>query len=122
MTTEQRVTYLNVVAGQDLTAAAFLQKAVTVNGTIAANGRDAIGVLKSHGPQGLGVRVADSGVIKIYAGAAISTPGFPVTITASGFAIASPVGSATIGVLFDTAAASGDLASILADFANKGVS
>lgn len=118
---EERCTYINVAAGQDLTPAAVLHKALTVNGTIAANGRDAVGVLKSHGPQGLGVRVADSGIIKIVAGAAVSTPGFPITVTTSGFCIASPVGSATIGKAF-TAAASGDLMAILADFSNVGVS
>lgn len=120
MTIEQRVSHITVTAGQDLTPQAVLHKAVSVNGTIAANPRDAVGLLKTHGLTGEGVRVADSGIIKGVAGAAVTTPGFPVTVTASGFLIAAPVGSATIGKAY-AAAASGDLIPILADFANVGV-
>lgn len=120
MTIEQRVQYLNILAGEDMTVAGKLHKAVTMNGTIAANARDVVGFAKSKAPIGTGLRIADTGVVKVFAGAAVSTVGFPVTVTTSGFVIASPVGSASIGKSFTTAN-SGDLFPILADCANIGV-
>lgn len=119
MTTEQRVTYLNLVANQDLTPAAVLHKAVTVNGTIAATAALAAGFLKSHGLTGEGVRVADSGVVKVVAGAAVSTIGYPVTITTSGFVIAAVNCGYMIGRAW-SAAASGDLLAIQCDLSNLG--
>lgn len=121
MSIEQRVSYLNIAAGQDLTPAAMLHKAVNVNGTIAASPTNAVGFLKSHNVSGAEVRVADAGVVKVIAGAAVTTAGYPVTITASGFVIAASSGGYTIGRSFATAAvASGDLFPIQCDVANLG--
>jgi hypothetical protein len=116
---EQRVQYLNVVANQDLTPAALLHKAITVNGTIAPSAGLVCGFLKSHGQSGEGVRIADSGVVKVVAGAAVTTIGYPVTITTSGFVIAASSGGTTIGRAFG-AANSGDLFPIQTDCANVG--
>lgn len=120
MTIEQRVQYLNIVASEDFTVAGKLHKAVALNGTIANNARDVCGFVKSKTPSGAGLRVGDGGVIKVFAGAAVSTVGYPVTVTTSGFVIAAPVGSATIGKAF-AVANSGDLFPIQADCANVGV-
>jgi hypothetical protein len=119
MTIEQRVQYLNVTANQDLTPAACLHKAVTVNGTIAPSAGLVCGFLKSKGLTGEAVRLADSGVVKVVAGAAVTTIGYPVTVTTSGFVIASSSGGTTIGRAF-TAASSGDVFPIQTDCANVG--
>jgi hypothetical protein len=119
MTIEQRVQYLNITANQDLTPAACLHKAVTVNGTIAPSPGLAVGFLKSHGASGAFVRVADAGVVKVVAGAAVTTIGYPVTITTSGFVIAASSGGSTIGRAW-TAASSGDVFPIQTDCANFG--
>lgn len=119
MTTEQRVQYLNILANQDLTPAACLHKAVTVNGTIAATAALAAGFLKSHGLTGEAVRIADQGVVKAVAGAAVTTIGYPVTITTSGYVIAAVNCGYMIGKAF-TAAASGDLLAIQCDLSNLG--
>lgn len=119
MTTEQRVQYLNITANQDLTPAACLHKAVTVNGTIAATAALAVGFLKSHALSGEGVRIADQGVVKVVAGAAVTTIGYPVTITTSGFVIAAVNCGYMIGRAF-TAASSGDLFPIQCDLSNLG--
>jgi len=110
---------LNIQAGQDLTPIGCLHKAVTINGVIAANPVALGGFLKSKGAQGENVAIADSGVVKVFAGAAVSTVGMPVTVTTSGFVIACPVGSYMIGKAYATAA-SGDLFPCLIDAANIG--
>lgn len=119
MTTEQRVQYLNILANQDLTPAACLHKAVTVNGTIAATAALAAGFLKSHALTGESIRIADAGVVKCVAGAAVTTIGYPVTVTTSGFVIAAVNCGYMIGKAF-SAAASGDLLAVQCDFSNLG--
>lgn len=125
MTIELSVKRINLVANQDLSSSdltnvGVLHKAVTVNGTIAPTAALAAGFLKSKGKSGESVAVAIEGVVKVWAGAAISTVGYPVTITTSGFVIASVNCGYTIGKAFATAN-SGDLVPILCDVANLGV-
>lgn len=119
MTTEQAVQYLNIQANADLssgdlTNAGVLHKAVTLNGVIALAPALFAGLLKSKGKTGEGVRIAYAGVAKGWAGAAISTVGYPVTVTASGFLIAASSGAGCIGRAF-SAAASGDVFPVMLD-------
>jgi hypothetical protein len=121
---EEAVKYLNVVAGADLSSPALdntgvMHKIVNINGTIASGPTTAVGALKSKGKVGEGVRVAVEGVIKCWAGAAVSTLGYPVTVTTSGFVVAATSGGYTIGKAF-TLANSGDLFAVFADFATLG--
>lgn len=114
MSIEQAVGYLNVLANEDLTPAGKLHKAITVNGTLAAGPQLVSGFLKSKGLSGESVRLANEGVVKVVAGAAVTTIGYPVTVTTSGFVIAASSGGACVGRAF-TAAASGDIFPIQTD-------
>lgn len=119
MSIEQCVDYLNISAGQDLSAyqndnTGVIHKAVYLNGTIAAGPTYVGGLLKSKGKSGEGVRIAYQGVAKGWAGAAVNTIGAPVTITASGFLTAATSGQGIIGRAFATAN-SGDLFPIMLD-------
>lgn len=119
MSIEQAVSYINITANQDMTPAGTLHKAVTVNGTIAASCSLLGGFSKSKSANGQSLRIAIQGVVKVVAGAAVSTVGYPVTVTTSGFVIAATSGGYTMGRAFTTAA-SGDLFPILADCQNLG--
>ena len=55
-----------------------------------------------------------TGVVKGWAGAAVTTVGYPVTVTTSGFLIAASSGGQCVGRAF-AAAASGDLFPVLMD-------
>lgn len=114
MTIELNVEYINVTATEDLTPAGKLHKAITVNGTIAAAPQLVGGFLKSKGLSGESVRLANEGVVKVIAGATVTTIGYPVTVTTSGFVIAASSGGHCVGRAF-AAAASGDLFPILTD-------
>jgi hypothetical protein len=85
MTTEGCFESWQLLAGEDLSGAGALHKCVSADGKIAADITRYLGVLKSKGASGESVRVAIDGVVKVFAGAAISTPGNPVTVTTSGY-------------------------------------
>lgn len=124
MATEDRLKKIAITATADLSSGALdntgvLHKAVTLNGAIAPTPNLAGGLLKNKGAIGEPVAVAVEGLMKGWAGAAISTVGYPVTITASGFIIAASSGDYTIGKTLEIAA-SGDLRPFLLDFANLG--
>lgn len=106
-----------VAAGQDLSACLF--KAVTVGGTIAANASTALGILVTKGSTGEHVGVAVSGVVKGWAGGAISA-GAAVTITTSGFFTAAGSNGVPVGKALETCA-SGDLFPALVNFANASI-
>jgi hypothetical protein len=124
MTAEINVQYYPVVATADLSAAANdntgpLHKVVTCNGAIAGAPQLAMGVLKSKGAIGESLSVAVRGVVKAFAGAAISTIGYPITVTTSGFITAAVSGGYMVGKAMEVCA-SGDLRPFLVDFTNIG--
>lgn len=114
MTTEERYDITTVPAAQ-VFSGDTLWKAATFGGTIAASPNLAAGVIRSNAAIGQGLSVVYDGITKLKVGGAVSTPGFPLTITTSGFFIAAASGGATIGRAMTTAA-SGDIIKAMVDF------
>lgn len=115
MSTEQKFDLLTVTAAQDLTVADCLYHAVSLAGTIVGSTSRVAGVLRSKCTSGQQASVVYQGLAKVMAGAAVTTLGYPLTVTASGWFIAASSGGATIGRAL-TAAASGDLIPAMVDF------
>jgi hypothetical protein len=115
MTTTQVQELYNVTAGQDLTPDSCLFHAVSLAGLIVANTSRVAGVLVTKGLSGEQVSYVRTGVTKVMAGAAVTTLGYPLVITTSGWFIAASSGGAMVGRAL-TAAASGDLLSAEVDF------
>lgn len=116
MATENQYKTITIAAGADLSAAEH--KAVVVGGTIAADST-AVGLLKNKpGASGRHAVVGYSGVMKAYAGAAISA-GARLAVTTSGWIItatsANISGGFSVGKCL-VAANSGDLFKGLFDF------
>lgn len=119
MATDIDFKLLQVTAGADLSGEGSKFKAVTLNGTIAANANLAGGILRHGADSGKAVSLVYEGITKVLAGAAISTVGFPITITTSGFVIAASSGGSSIGRALSTCA-SGDLVQAAVDFKSIG--
>jgi len=118
MTIEGQFKVWNVLAAEDLLNA--VGKAVTINGTIAPTIANAIGVLRGKGSTGQHLPAVFEGVTKVVVGAAVTTPGYPIKITTSGFFIAAASGDGHVGRLLNTAAvASGDLVPAMVNFMTK---
>lgn len=115
MTIESKFDVYNVLAAQDLTVADCIYHAVTFGGTIAPSTSRVAGVLRSKAKSGEQVSVVYQGITKVMAGAAVSTLGYPLTVTASGWFIAASSGGPTVGRALATAA-SGDLIPAFVDF------
>lgn len=115
MSTESKISVYNVLATEDLTATTAMFKAVGFGGTIVADPLAAAGILRSHAKIGAQASAVFEGQTKAVAGAAITTPGFGITITTSGFIIAASSGGKTCGRAL-TSAASGDLIPVFVDF------
>lgn len=115
MTTEGWFESWQVAAVDDWSQAAALHKVVNHDGTFAADYTRAAGVLKSKGKAGQLCRVAYLGAVKAFAGAAITTPGAPLTATTSGFLAVATHTQPYLGRLAATSAPcnSGDLVTIL---------
>jgi hypothetical protein len=107
------------VAGADLSDAIW--KVVTVGGTIAPSAAAALGVLVTKPKSGEHGGAAISGVVKCWAGGAI-TAGASITVTTSGWmtTVASGAGI-PVGKALATAA-SGDLFPAMVNFANAALS
>ena len=107
-----------IVAGEDLSGD-VLYRAISYGGTITgtnALGRQA-GVLVSKGKSGERVSYAYEGEVKVRAGAAITTPGYAITVTGSGWFVAATSGGMAIGrYLGDAACASGDIVPAFVNF------
>lgn len=119
MTTQVKWSSTTIAAGEDLTAASRLFKAVQVNGTISALQTTAIGLLQSKGKTGEGVAVGYAGEMKGYAGAAVSA-GARLTVTTSGFLITQTSGNLPVGKALE-AANSGDLFRGIFEFSAAGI-
>jgi hypothetical protein len=118
VTTHIREEKYQVPAQADLTAASALHKAISlISGTITPTALAAIGVLKSNGLSGNNVSVCYWGITKVSAGAAVSTAGYPLTVTTSGWFTAATSGQFVVGRSLATAT-SGDLLSAMVDFTN----
>lgn len=109
-----------LVAANDFRVAGALYKAVDVDGDFSsAGGATGIGLAQSQPNSGQHLAVGYSGIMKAYAGAAISA-GAKLTTAASGFIVTATSGStAAVGTALE-AAASGDLFRAIFDFGNKG--
>lgn len=110
-----RSNQMSVVAGADLSPASCRFHAITINGTIAANTALAFGVLRNTPKLGEFASIVYEGITKVSVGAAVTTPGYPLTITASGWFIAASSGGSHVGRIL-AAANSGDTAAALLDF------
>jgi len=127
MTIESEFQIWNVTATEDLTGN-VIGKAISIAGTIAAGMPLAVGVARSKNVSGGQVSVVYKGITKVVVGAAVTTPGYPISVAAtSGFFIAATacasggaVGTGHVGRLLNTAAvASGDLVPAMVDFTFK---
>lgn len=116
MTIEGKFDVDSVTAGADLTGSIY--KVINLAGTIVtgspATSRVA-GVLRSTGKTGEQVSYVSVGKTKAYAGAAVSTLGYPLVPASGGFLIAASSGGPTVGRALATAA-SGDLVPVFVDF------
>lgn len=123
MATEGDYDTWQVLAGEDLTAG--IHKAVTAAGKYAQTGAATypelpIGIAKSKAASGESVRVAVDGAVKAFMGLAVSTLGWPLIAANSGWlvptsfaSVGSSQGAVVARFLGPSAAASGDLATIL---------
>ena len=121
MTTENNFEQMTVQAGQDLTADSVLFKGLSLNGTIlAAAGHLAAGVLRSKVSSGGHASVVYQGITKVDVGAAVSTIGFPLKLTTSGwFTVAASGDGVVVGRALATAS-SGDRVKAYVDFTKLG--
>ena len=120
MTIENDIYVRSIVAAADLRAEGFHFKAVTLNGTVAGANQLAAGILRTGNVASGHLSVVYSGLTKALVGGAVSTVGFPLKITTSGFLIACASGDTSIGRLGDRTASSGDLAEVSVDFKTFG--
>lgn len=115
MTVESTHKQWTVQATDDLSIAGARFKAITLGGAIAATTSRAAGVLMTSTRSGEFASAIYEGVAKVIAGAAVTTLGYPLTITTSGFFIAASSGGSSCGRAL-AAAASGDLIPAFVDF------
>jgi len=106
---------LTVTATDDLSIAGARYKAITLGGAIAASTSRAAGVLITSTRSGEFASAIYEGFVKVIAGATVTTLGYPLTITTSGFFIAASSGGSHCGRAL-AAAASGDLIPAFVDF------
>jgi len=123
MTTHIREELLQVTAAEDLSPAAMRYKAVTFAGTIAPSVLRAAGIMKYGASSGGIASVILEGVTKADCALAISTAGWPLKVTTSGWVTAAVSGDNFIGrYIGQTASASGDRIPIAVDFKTLGYS
>lgn len=98
-----------VTAAEDLSTAAMRYKAVTIAGTIAGNVKNVAGLLKFGANSGGFAGVIIAGITKADCAIAISTPGWGLKATTSGWLTAAASGDQIVGrYMGQTATASGD--------------
>lgn len=108
-----------VRASEDLSGAKF--KFVTIAGAIAqaASGYRVAGVLETSVGSGYNHGVTASGILKVYAGAAVTSLGWPAALANSGFVTNAASGNFVVGRFLETCS-SGDLVQTLVDVSNIG--
>ena len=120
MTTEMRFEALPVVATADMNDAGSRFKVINLAGTICAAGDvRAAGILRNAPKNTETAEAVYNGITKGVAGAAVSTPGWPMKNANSGFLVAAASGDMTFGSFIDSCS-SGDLVRVYADFLNPG--
>lgn len=108
MATEGPMVKVTVAAANDFRVAGALHKVLDAdNDFSAAGGATAIGLAKSQANSGQHLAVGVSGIMKAYAGGAL-TIGARLTVAASGWLTAAGSGDAIVGTAME-AANSGDL-------------
>lgn len=121
MSSDNHVATHTFIAANDFRS--LMYRVVDVGGDLSvANGTRAVGIVNSQPNSGQHGTAVYLGFAKAVAGAAITTPGYPLTTAATGFVIAAVSGSHVIGRYMPPsgagAAASGDLVRGLFNFAN----
>ena len=114
MTTHIREETLQVVATEDLSAAAMRYKAVTYAGTIAADNKRPAGIMKYGANSGSAATIIVEGITKADVTGTVTTIGWPLKATTSGWLTAAASGDQVIGRAL-TAAASGDRVALTLD-------
>jgi hypothetical protein len=119
MTVHNQIQLKTVASVADLSGAASRFKVVTIGGVIcsAALVRQAAGILWHGGEIGQGSSVVREGIAKAYAGIAVGTVGYPITVADSGFLTLVVSGGISFGRALETCS-SGDLVKVEVDFAN----
>lgn len=116
MTTHIREENLQVTATEDLSATSARYKAVTFAGTIAPDNKRVAGIMRFGATSGGLVTAIVEGLTKADIGGAITTPGWPVKATTSGWLVAAASGDQVLGrYIGQIAVASGDRVPISLD-------
>ncbi|HEY6922581.1 MAG TPA: capsid cement protein [Steroidobacteraceae bacterium] len=115
MTTEGRQNKWALTATEDLSVATARYHAVSFAGLVVASTSRAAGILVTSAKSGERVSVVYEGVAKVAAGGAVSTLGYPLKITTSGWLVVAASGDAMVGRATATCA-SGDLVEAFVDF------
>jgi hypothetical protein len=115
MSTHGRHNDWSITATEDLSVATARFHAVSFAGLVVANTSRAAGILITSARSGERVSVAYEGVMKVAAGGAVSTLGYPLKITTSGWLIVAASGDQHVGRATATCA-SGDLVEAFIDF------
>lgn len=115
MTTHGRQNAWSIVATEDLSVATARFHAVSFAGLVVASSSRAAGILVTSAKSGERISAIYEGVCKVAAGGAVSTLGYPLKITTSGWFVVAASGDAMFGRATATCA-SGDLVEAFVDF------
>jgi hypothetical protein len=119
MTTHAYTRTLPVTAAEDLSSQAARFKVLSFGGVIAPGTSRAAGINITSTRSGEVAAVQVEGVVKVVAGGAVNTLGYPLTVANSGFMVAASSGGLAFGRALETCA-SGDLVQALVNFAAPG--
>lgn len=115
MATDGRKNAWSVLATEDLSVAAARFHAVSFAGLVVGSSSRAAGILYTSAKSGERASIIYEGVAKVAAGGAVSTLGYPLKITTSGWLVVAASGDASCGRATATCA-SGDLVEAFVDF------
>jgi hypothetical protein len=115
MTTHGRQNAWSVVATEDLSVATARFHAVSFAGLVVANTSRALGILVTSARSGERISAVVEGVAKVAVSGAVSTLGYPLKITTSGWLTVAASGDPMVGRATATCA-SGDLVEAFVDF------
>lgn len=117
MTTHNDYDVYTAVAAEDLSSQAARFKVMTLAGTLftgTGTGR-AAGINITSARSGENATYVTNGIMKVVAGGAVSTLGYPMAAASGGFMIAASSGGVNFGRALETCA-SGDLVQVMCDF------
>src|SRR3954469_24285439 len=115
MSTHGRQNQWSVIATEDLSVATARFHAVSFAGLVVASNSRAAGILVTSARSGERISVIYEGVQKVAVSGAVSTLGYPLKITTSGWLTVAASGDVTCGRAVATCA-SGDLVEAFVDF------